>query len=1042
MPAKLGNSKLNPWFFLTLVVLVFTPLVLGATANFSNDDLLLHLNTGPYEVSFDRATGGLAHVRDLKTQEFLSRNPEAKLWEVTFTDGKQISSSAYQRRFTYKWNSLFSRLTLHYQGTAALPLDVTIEIHPVKDQRLELQAKITNHYPLPLQTFHFPVGINVATTEICDALLPMIPGVRLSPGFFTAGKSFRGRYPGVMFADYMALHTSHGYLALYCQQPERGLSVPQPVQLGFDPLSQSGQTRLVHEFNTWIEPQEKWSSPQVILEFGADYTDTIGAYRQGNGIDRYPSLEEKLGKKKEQYFASPLYKLDFDRFQQPFSALKSTVIDQLKVPGLIHPVAFQPLGHDHHYPDFLPPNPTYGSAEELADLVRYAQARGNLVVPYTNFSWWNLDSPTWQQLTAQPKRQTVTVQQADGSLLAETYASPGFVMNLHANFVRQRITAEQKALLAEVGFDGIFEDQLGARNAPYDFNPAGLKTYDPSTSYLAGVLNHTQALKENNLMTECGIDRLAKDTIGFCGTNYLWDLLGYRPETAPYSTYYPMAGMLFRDKVLLYQHNLAIETWTADLDLFRWNLAFGYNLSGTLLDPDNPWLTVAGLFQKYVLANYADQLVTGFTQLPANVTCTTFETYKAYANWDQQNSFTHSEHVVAPGGVLVRADDRSVTAGVFTNYNGQILGDGDHYLIEVRSAEAIKVLQPLGADTLLRVKKNPAWPGVAVTAYDFADQPVTEVEATAKDEMVSFEYCGNYRGHDIAYYCLTKSAEPNPEAYPIPQIPELIVTDIHWQPELPCTSDRVTFAATIKNIGTGPIPEAACLGVAFMLDGEFEPAFWAEPASVSLPAGATITLQANGGRQGAHWLATEGSPVVQAWVDKTNEITEINEGNNMFSKNMPPIDEGIEIAPGVRVPKAAANLSLNQPITSSGAAAPAYGEQMAVDGFINTYWESVNRVFPATLTLDLGAVKQVGKVVLKLPPSWEPRVQTISLSGGTDQQELTARVEAADYTFEPKLENTVTLTFTGQEVRYLQLVFTANTTWPAGQLAEFEVFSE
>ncbi|HBL35686.1 MAG TPA: hypothetical protein DDZ55_02630, partial [Firmicutes bacterium] len=148
-----------------------------------------------------------------------------------------------------------------------------------------------------------------------------------------------------------------------------------------------------------------------------------------------------------------------------------------------------------------------------------------------------------------------------------------------------------------------------------------------------------------------------------------------------------------------------------------------------------------------------DQLVTGFTQLPANVTCTTFETYKAYANWDQQNSFTHSEHVVAPGGVLVRADDGSVTAGVFTNYNGQILGDGDHYLIEVRSAEAIKVLQPLGADTLLTVKKNPAWPGVAVTAYDFADQPVTEVEATAKDEMVSFEYCGNYRGHDIAYYC-------------------------------------------------------------------------------------------------------------------------------------------------------------------------------------------------------------------------------------------------------------------------------------------------
>ena len=31
------------------------------------------------------------------------------------------------------------------------------------------------------------------------------------------------------------------------------------------------------------------------------------------------------------------------------------------------------------------------------------------------------------------------------------------------------------------------------------------------------------------------------------------------------------------------------------------------------------------------------------------------------------------------------------------------------------------------------------------------------------------------------------------------------------------------------------------------------------------------------------------APTVQAWVDKINVIPEINEGNNMFSKNYPPL---------------------------------------------------------------------------------------------------------------------------------------------------------
>ena len=129
----------------------------------------------------------------------------------------------------------------------------------------------------------------------------------------------------------------------------------------------------------------------------------------------------------------------------------------------------------------------------------------------------------------------------------------------------------------------------------------------------------------------------------------------------------------------------------------------------------------------------------------------------------------------------------------------------------------------------------------------------------------------------------------------------------------------------------------------------------------------------------------------------------------------PPIDEGIEIAPGVRVPKAAANLALNQTVTASGATAPAYGAHLAVDGFINTYWESVNHVFPATLTLDLGAAKAVGKVVLKLPPLGTAGPDHRPLRWVSSRTIWPSSLKSRTIPLSPALENTITISFAGRE---------------------------
>ncbi|MGW5188408.1 CARDB domain-containing protein [Kribbella sp. NPDC004138] len=112
-----------------------------------------------------------------------------------------------------------------------------------------------------------------------------------------------------------------------------------------------------------------------------------------------------------------------------------------------------------------------------------------------------------------------------------------------------------------------------------------------------------------------------------------------------------------------------------------------------------------------------------------------------------------------------------------------------------------------------------------------------------------------------------------------------------------------------------------------------------------------------------------------------------------------------------------------------------YPSGNAGDGNQNSYWESSNNAFPQWLQADLGATKDVNQVTLKLPSSWGPRTQTVTVSGSANGSSFSTLVSSTAYTFSGI--NVVTIDFTNTSVRYVRLTFTANTGWPAAQLSEF-----
>ncbi|GAA3148675.1 discoidin domain-containing protein [Streptomyces echinatus] len=133
------------------------------------------------------------------------------------------------------------------------------------------------------------------------------------------------------------------------------------------------------------------------------------------------------------------------------------------------------------------------------------------------------------------------------------------------------------------------------------------------------------------------------------------------------------------------------------------------------------------------------------------------------------------------------------------------------------------------------------------------------------------------------------------------------------------------------------------------------------------------------------------------------------------------------------------NLALGKPFTESGHA-DVYGAANAGDGNRSTYWESKNNAFPQWVQVDLGSSVKVDQVTLRLPSGWPSRSQTLKIQGSTDDRNFTDLTASKPYTFDSGDDQSTTIGFDTTTTRYVRVLFTANTGWPAGQVSELEVY--
>ena len=432
------------------------------------------------------------------------------------------------------------------------------------------------------------------------------------------------------FADFMRAETGAGAVSVFGVQPltnaawaaaKNPAAIFIPGTLGCGGDERGGFVN--RAFNTFVKPGATWRAPAVRLTLGQTVERDVQTYCADNRIVR--RLDEKM---------PPALLAKFKQsvlvYYGGTCAEKIAHLDQLPAATLVHFAEYLKGGFDKEYPDHLPPRADFGTAQQFRAFFDACHARGLLVMPYTNPTWW-CDHPRGP--TFLREGETPLLRNLDGSLSYERYhVNDGYTV-CHWHPAVQTVNREVVRQFSEdYPVDILFQDQNGARGWRYDLNPSSPTPF----AYTEGLLSQVmEDAARKPLSTEAGWDRAANFEAQLCGLSYqlvpterspdhmqLFKYL-YPPQTWDI---YPLAQQIAHDKAALLYHDLG--QFVTNPELVAWTLGLGFGMSDRVaakaLDQPKPreWLRWVDRLQKSVCARYTGAPLGTFAhERPTPATC-------------------------------------------------------------------------------------------------------------------------------------------------------------------------------------------------------------------------------------------------------------------------------------------------------------------------------------------------------------------------------------------------------------------------------------
>lgn len=708
-------------------------------------------NADYYEVAFRKSDGRLLYMVDKTTggQQVSPGNVHGpwvlRFSDNTWLDGEQFSTTNPSRLFSYAWDAPNTRLTLDYVATGSQACHVTITVVPTTGPEVDCTLSITNQSGLSVELLAYPVQLAFLRSQIDAVYVPYMEGMKLLPSFFSS-YDFTNGYPGQMFADFAFTDMSTGCFAVYTVQDRNEPLAPSAWAILRDTYL-GGVNKYHHDYTLQLASSDTWTSPTTVLSIGSTLSQAMDAYWTRNGHDTIPTLEQKLGPTLcEKLSKAVLIKRDFLQGPWTFTAFQSALAS-IPAGSLLHFVAFWPSGFDEHYPDYLPPNAALGTLSQLQTLVATARSSGHLVMPYTNPTWWDDQSPTLGSLGT-----GIVSRDRQGNLIYENYGSHGgYVVNPFAAAVVARQDQTRSEFTQTVPCDFLFEDQLGARSSPMFANHPECPSPVQYIQGLLDVAERSSTWIPN--MSEGGYDRMSEFETGYClsqTVNWHW---------WPASTYtpYPMVPLWVHRNLYFSAHNLAGNVMANDLSKLTYYLSVGYSLTYDLATNNPSWLELLDCFQKQLVWKTIGVGMTGYENLPTNgQTRTTYENGIVVTANLTGGVMGSADHVMSANGFLAEQEGKVIGGALLAMHGHPLSGGSPHYLAINHGSHRIDIYQPSGSDGNLWFPRPVEWTEDArIHARAISKSGVVLDESPLFNSIeVGVNYSGSVSGQSTRYFSL------------------------------------------------------------------------------------------------------------------------------------------------------------------------------------------------------------------------------------------------------------------------------------------------
>jgi len=490
------------------------------------------------------------------------------------------------------------------------------------------------------------------------------------------------RYPGHGFSDFSRIESGGSAVSMYgVQDAHDEHHIFVPARWRAEGADKGG--RLERGWETFVAHGATWDSPVIRLKAGGTPQSAILAYTAENGFDR--PLKDKLTPRLLDLWRQCVH----FKSNMGTAAEDTNLVDALPSPSILHIAHYLHGGFDKELPDHLPPNPKYGTDDEFAKLVAQIHQKGDLFMPYTNSTWWcdNPKGPTFQRAG-----DAALLRGLDGMPHRESYGvNTGWTVTPYHPAVLEAEKSLLDAFQGDLQADILFQDQIGARPAQYDFNSPSPTPY----AYTQGLIELARRASERfPVSTEDGFDRLLNIESQFCG---LTQSIGAIPrhKEMRYSQrladedweLFPIAQYIAHDKAFFMHHDL--EEGAVDRTALAWTLALGYQLSTSVAAAQLQdaakleWFAQLDKLQKAFGPHYMGASLSSFRYLRGSgehgVMEASYGDMRIVSNLTAQ-TYIDGQVIIAPNGFYARAG--VIEAGYLTSYHGQAAENKDAFFFK------------------------------------------------------------------------------------------------------------------------------------------------------------------------------------------------------------------------------------------------------------------------------------------------------------------------------------------------------------------------